>query len=292
MIWRVIIPFIICFCLTAASAGVVWGGARSGDGDVYLFPESPYRLLHRLDETATALYKAAYMNQRQKAYAELQKLDKLIRQDNLRAYGAPSGWRMLVKDAEAIDRALSSGVQHALWIEHAVRIRLGTDALINGNRALWLQYEELLQDDLTSVQQAWRRQAGNSKAAAQAMLKGMTDHAMRIESAALFAGDSVRMAELLDRISYSKRLIQEIESAQGGLSSHAAIEQSFEGIRFAFQGVFLLKEAEAVAWPAINPPASAHPIRWAMFLGTMISAMLTWTGWRKYKQSPYGVKKA
>jgi hypothetical protein len=97
------------------------------------------------------------------------------------------------------------------------------------------------------------------------------------------------MNELLHRISYSNRLL---EAAAHGKSNTdpVQIEQSFDGIQAAISGVFLHYE-DALAIPIADSSALGHPLQWSLILGTIISAVLAWSGWRKYKERPYGVKK-
>lgn len=283
---RIIIPFIVCLLMTMGTAGAVWGGANPEGSYAFLFASGPYHQLERMDETATALYTAAYMNNRQAAYAELQKMNKLLSHEMLRNYGNADGWLVMEKDAAEVERALAKGVKHSQWLEHTVRLRMGADALLNGSGALWLQYKALLLDDVNAINQAWKRQAGDPVAAARATLQGLAEHAARIETAAMFAGDPDRMNELMDRIAYASRLLEGKQSSIPKIE----VDQSIEAIRTAVKGVFL-EDKQASAVPAIAPIGSGHPLKWAFFLGMIISAVLTWTGWRKYKARPYGVKK-
>lgn len=287
---RFIIPLIVCLIMTAGSATVVWGGSSPEWSYTLLSADSPYRQLYKLDETATALYTAAYADNRQAAYAELQQLDKLLSNTMLHEYGTPEGWALLTEDTTAIEHALTRGLHLHSWMEQAVRVRLGVDALVGGNGALWLQYEGLLQDDLVSVRKALKRQTDDSAVAARAMLNELNQHARRIEIAAIYAGDSIRMNELLARITYTDRLLESLIGLDSNVGRIEEVEKSLSGIESAINGVFLPYE-DAFALPAASVPAAPHPLQWSLFLGTIISAVLTWTGWRKYKQNPYGVKR-
>ncbi|WP_165861211.1 sporulation protein YpjB [Paenibacillus paeoniae] len=283
---RMIIPFIVCLAMAMGTAGVAWGGASPEGSYAFLFSSGPYHQLERMDETATALYTAAYTNNRQAAFAELQKIHKLLGNEMLRSYGNEDGWSAMENDAAAIERALTSGVKHSLWLEHTVRLRIGADALINGKGALWHQYKVLLNHDVNAIKLAWKRQAGDPVAAARATMQGLREHAARIETAAMFAGDSIRMKELMERIAYAGRLLDEKQSTV----AKTEVDQSLEAIRMAVNGVFL-EDKQTSAVPAVAVPGSGQPLKWTLMLGTLISAVLTWTGWRKYKARPYGVKK-
>ncbi|WP_165867516.1 sporulation protein YpjB [Paenibacillus pinisoli] len=283
---RIIIPFIVCLCMAIGTAGVVWGGASPEGSHAFLFSSGPYHQLERMDETATALYTAAYHNNRQAAFAELQRMNKLLGNEMVRSYGSADGWTRMEQDAAAVERALAGGVKHSLWLEHTVRLRMGADALMNGKAALWLQYKALLNNDLNMLKQAWKRQAGDPVAAARASLQGLSEHAARIETAAIFAGDPIRMRELMERIAYTGRLLEGKQSTVW----KSEVDQSLEAIRGAINSVFL-EDKQAAAVPVVAPPGAGNPLKWALLLGTIISAVLTWTGWRKYKAMPYGVKK-
>ncbi|MEK3881427.1 sporulation protein YpjB [Paenibacillus sp. PL2-23] len=286
---RFVIPLIVFLFMAAGSAGVVWGSATPAIMYQELLADSPYRQLYKLDQSAAALYTASHANNRQAAYAELQKLKLLLEDEMLQSYGTPQGWSAARQDALALERKLMSEHPHSMWLEHAVRLRLGADALIGGDGALWLQYEGLLKEDVLAVRQAWKRSNDNGAAAARALLAGMSAHASRIEAAALFAGDTTRMNELMHRIEYSERLLQASEGGAGSAYSQR-IEQSLDGIQAAVDGIFVHYE-DALAIPNASVSALGHPLQWSLLLGTIISAVLTWTGWRKYKHSPFGVKK-
>lgn len=287
---RFIIPLIVCLIMTAGSATVVWGGSSPEWSYTFLTADSPYRQLYKLDETATALYTAAYADNRQTAYAELQQMNKLLNNTILQEYGTPEGWALLSEDTAAIEHALTRGLPLHSWMEQAVRVRLGADALVGGNGALWLQYEGLLQDDLVSVRKALKRQTDDSAVAARAMLNELNRHASRIEIAARYAGDTMRMNELLARIAYTDRQLENLIGSNENAGGIEEADRSLSGIEAAINGVFLPYE-DAFALPAASVPAAPHPLQWSLFLGTIISAVLTWTGWRKYKQNPFGVKK-
>ncbi|MFD0586929.1 sporulation protein YpjB [Paenibacillus sp. GCM10027627] len=283
------IPFVVCLVLTFGSAGIVWGGAIPSGNNSFLFTDRPYEELFRMDETATALYTAANTNNRQLAFAELQKLKRHFNNEMLRGYGTLPGWLALEQEWNAIEHALASGVKHSLWIEHAVRIRLGTDSLIAGNQALWLQYEKLLLDDIANVRQTWRAQSSDPALASAAMLQGLEMHATRIEAAASFSGDTLRMEELSERIRYTKQLLLS-KNKMARANNGAAVESSIHAMENAINGIFSNAQAVSVE-PIVTTAAFFSPVKWAFFLGTFISAVLSWTGWRKYKQRPYGIKK-
>lgn len=287
---RFIIPLVVCFVLAIGSAGVAWGDASPKGNDVFLLFDRPYDELYRMNETAAALYRAAYTNNRQLAYAELQKLSKMLDNDMLGSYGSAEGWQMLQQDADKIEASLASGVKHSMWLEQAVRIRLGADSLVAGNQGLWLQYEKLLLEDLSKVRKAWKRGAGDPADAATAMMRQLELRANRIQTAAAYSGDFVRSVELMERINYTYRLLRESKATSTSGYARNLAESSLDGIHTAIIGVFE-REQEVSAIPAVNMPQSSKPIQWALLLGMIISAVLAWTGWRKYKQTPYGVKK-
>lgn len=284
---RIVIPFVLCIVMSLGSAGIVWNDAAAKSGSIFFIADSPYEQLYRLEETAAALYEAAFVNNRQAAYAQLQKLNRYLDKDMLYAYGQEEGWAAIRKDIAVIEDALAKGVAGSGWIYNTARIKLAVDAVIRPNAALWLQYESLLLDDMMRVKQASKRQAGNAANAALAMMNSLQEHARRIEPAAAMAVDPIRADELMERIVYSSKLLE--AKRDSGRINGANIDQSFVGLELAIKRLFQEGNG-ALAVPAIAVPATSHPMSWALFIGTIICAVLTYTGWRKYKREPYGIK--
>lgn len=284
---RVIIPLILCVVMTIGSAGAAWGSMLPVAVPAAIPGGEAYNQLLRLDEIAAALYDAANDNNRQAGYIQLQKLFRLIDRDAQSSYGSEAGWSIIREDAALIEHALEKGVAGSGWLYLAARIRLAVDAAVHQERALWLQYESLLLDDVVRVKQAWKRQSGDNPAAARAMMHSLIAHVERIEPASRMSGSLARAQQLKERAVYTDKLLEAYRDT--GEGNAAEIDASIRALEHAVLTLF--QDAEgAQSVPAIASPATSNPIGWALFLGAVISAVLAYSGWRKYKQNPFDIK--
>jgi hypothetical protein len=203
---------------------------------------------------------------------------------------------MLDGDLASIEAALAKGAANTEWREPSARVRLALDAVVGGSGSLWYQYKRLLQDDVQSIGQALKRSTDDREAAAEAalaLLGSMSAHVNRIEPAAAISGQGLRMDELKQRMAYSKKLIELTGNGEdsGAASGMRTALQSLEGASAAIDSIFKTDTAaDVTAMPVFAPAASIYTLQWSLFLGTLISAILTFVGWRKYKQTPYGIK--
>lgn len=283
---RFIVPFVICIVMTIGSVGAVWGGTVSLNPYISILSASPYKQLSRLDETATALYEAANSNNRQAGFLYVQQLQQMIEGDLINYSGKIEGWAALKQDAKAIEQTLTSSAAYPGWLMEAARIRLATDAIVRPDHALWLQYESIMLDDLSRVEKAWKRQTGDGAIAARATMNSLQEHAKRIEPAINMIHGSMHGAELNERIRYTNQLL---ESKPLNTINEVMVNHSMKALKTAIIRMFD-QSGRSEAVPAVAPLATANPLSWTLFLGTIISAVLTYSGWRKYKTNPFGVK--
>lgn len=285
---RFVIPLIVCMLLTAASAAAAWNGEFAARAAA-LFADRPNEALLRVEAASEKLYAAAYSGNRQDAYRHAQRLRQLLNDEKLHVYGTAGGWSAIASDAAAMEKALAAGAPGTAWVEEASRIRLAADAMVRPESALWLQYEKLLAEDVMRLKQDFKRHSGSAAEAAAARLNVLRDHARRVEPAAIAAGSGLRMRELMERISYSGRLLESSVNGQPSGDAVRSIEHSFRALELAIRGIFESRESDG-SQSAVAIPSVSHPIRWALFMGAFISAVLSFAGWRKYKNNPYGVK--
>ncbi|MOA33385.1 hypothetical protein D3C78_1546770 [compost metagenome] len=143
-----------------------------------------------------------------------------------------------------------------------------------------------MQDDLSRVQKAWKRQAGDGAAAARAAMSSLQLHAERIEPTILLLHGSMQGLELKERIKYTNQLL---ESTGRTTATDQLIDQSLTALKNTIVQLYS-KTGNKESLPAVAPLAAAGPLGWTLFLGAIISAVLAYSGWRKYKMEPYGIK--
>lgn len=287
---RIAAPFILCILLTLASAWSIW--IRPINAEHLDQAAGGHHIqLQRMNETATALYAAAASNEKHLAYNRLMKLKQQAEAGILRGFGTEAGWEALDTELAKTEALLLSGSRSRDWSEGAARIALAADAVSSGSGGLWLQYEKLLEDDLASIRKAWKRSTGDPAAAAAARLNSFAAHAGRIGPAALMAGSAQATEQLLRGIKEAEVLLEaKMAGPADGRRLQLAVEAAFSSMEEASSAMFE-GEAYRSSFQPISEPAHGPDVaQWALFLGTVITAVLTWTGWRKYKQNPFGVK--
>jgi len=286
---RIIIPFAFTVMMTIGCIAAAASGANQSYIPVSasaVIADDEAKLLERMNESAAALYEAAYTDNRQSAFLYLQRLQRQL--DTLADNGWSDRieWRSLREDTDAIERSLAKGKPFAEWLNAAARLKLTLDAAVLKERALWVNYEKVMYDDLDRLNKAWSRQSIDRSSAALAALKSLEEHAGRIQPAAAAVVGERSAAELMERVRHTKSLLAANEQ---GISNASQIDRSLKALGATIERVFkTVKQDELPA--AALPAAAGNPLSWSFFLGAVISAVLTYTGWRKYKHTPYGVK--
>lgn len=283
---RFIVPLVICILLSIGTAGAVWGSTANPSENSFLVSSHFQEQLTHLDEVSNSLYEAAITNNRQVGYLLVQQLERIVDGELKYSSGKRDGWLAIKEDLKVMEQTLVSGRAGSAWVMEAARIKLATDALVRPEHALWLQYESIMLEDLALTEKAWKRQTEDAPVAARAMMNKLQEHAERIEPVIQLLYGSSHSAELNGRILYTNRLL---ESNTLSLKNKTIVNHSLKAIKDSI--IRLYDASERVeAMPTVAPAATANPLSWALFLGAIISLILTYSGWRKYKSNPFGVK--
>ena len=283
-------PFLLCILFTLASVWSVW--IRPINAEHLDQAASGHHIqLQRMNETAAALYAAAASNEKHLAYNRLMKLKQQTESGMLRGFGTEAGWEALDNEMAETEVLLLSGSPSRDWNEGAARIALAVDAISSGSGGLWLQYEKLLEDDLAAIRKAWKRSAGDPAAAALARLNHFEVYASRIGPAALMAGSAHETEQLIEGIKEASALLNaKMADPDDHQRLQLAIEAAFSSMEAASSAMFEGEAYRSAFKPIAQSPGGPDVTQWVLFFGTVIAAVLTWTGWRKYKQDPFGVK--
>lgn len=283
---RFIIPFVVCIVMTIGYANLVWGSGASLQAFASRLTPDPSKQVQRMDNIASSLYEAAYTNNRQAAYQYVQQLQQLVDGELKYAAGNAEGWQAVERDANTIEKTLVKGSLGTSWFVEAARIKLTADALARPNNALWLQYEKIMLDDISRVEKAWKRQTDDGAIAARAVMISLEKHSDRIKPAVSMMYGSKHGTELMERIQYTNRLL---EASRKDKNNVASINRSMLELKDTLTRMFNQNQLEADV-PVVAAVPISNPLRWTLLLGAFISAILTYTGWRKYKENPFGVK--
>lgn len=280
-IW--IMAFLCLFCTLGTAATVFGKDARVPDEG----SAARQRLL-TLEKTIADLYKQSNDSHKQEVYRLLQSLKHQLNEPQLLQYGTANGWIMMKNDVLAVEKALIEQKAGIVWREPVIRLRLAVDALLQAEHGPWLQYESLMLDDLQSIRRASRSDKAYAPETTAIYVEKLFERMSRMEIAAFMVGDEDQMKQLLKR----SELLQSFMAVhQDGWNQEQQrrLMTIVDNIELSVHALFAQAE-ETITVPAVTVPVGMNTTSFALLIGAIISGILTFTGYRKYKQVPYGVK--
>lgn len=286
---KIWVPSILCILCFICSATVVLGKQLATDELSYVVFDQSYDRLKAVDMQTKELYELGKDNHKQAMFYSIQKLKQLLADEQVKRYGTARGWQQVEADVAAIERALIGDSLKMHWQEPMNRVMLAIDALMQTERGPWLQYESLLLEDLRQVKQATKRLAGSRSEAAAGMLTMMKLRVERMQPAAYMVGDELRMYELTERMEQLHTFLIETIGVEWSSKQEELLQQSLTGLELTIHEVFKQSE-QTMTIPLEIGRANLAPMNMALLMGAFIFALLAFTGWRKYKQNPYGTK--
>ncbi|ALS27792.1 sporulation protein YpjB [Paenibacillus sp. 32O-W] len=272
---------IVALCLVLAAIGYARNSQALGEEALYGKGQKELRV--RFEQAAISLYAAASEGNRQAGYQAAERLDRLMRDARLTAYGTPDGWRSVRESLSAVKHSLESGQPGSSWYAPAARIRLVADVLVRPGRPLWQQYEPVMRDDIARVKKAWNRQTGNAAAAASAAMAQLREHEERVIAAALMQRSPDTVAGAESAIRYMDRLLAQAAEGKGEKSAVAAsFDMAEDALALLFHGSEETDNEPAVAIPIVGIPAV-----WTFWIGAFIVATLAYSAWHRRMREPY-----
>jgi len=254
---------------------------------LYEYSSAEQRLVI-LENTIAELYEKSNASHKQEVYRLLQSLKHQLNDPQLLQFGTVNGWKMMKDDLLEAEKALIAEQPGIVWREPVNRLRLAVDSLLQAEQGPWLQYESLMLDDLQSI----RRASHGSKESAPAMtaiyVEKLFERMNRMQIAAYMVGDESEMNHLTKRAELLKNFMT-VHSEGWNSEQQKRLMTIVDNIELAVHGLFAQAEG-TITVPAITVPTGTNPTSIALFIGSIISAILTYIGYRKYKQEPYGVK--
>jgi sporulation protein YpjB len=152
----------------------------------------------------------------------------------------------------------------------AAKLKLATDALTHRNEPMWLQYDKVLQEDMTALSAGIRN--GEAKAVQDAV-SALKSHFGVVRPAVL--------------ISKEAQMVERIDSLLAFLSNQSAasplpkgnLENGTAQLQKAFDELFGKKDASAYL------PITDHrrPILWSIVIGSVIATILAYSAWQMFR---------
>ncbi|MFC4777589.1 sporulation protein YpjB [Paenibacillus sp. GCM10023252] len=254
--------------------------------DKWVAAIAPRDKLFHINDTANALYQAAANNNRQEGYKQVQRLIQQLEEGSIPSSQQEAGWTSLYEQATDVKRVLERGKPADDWLTASASLHLGADSLVRPQHSLWLQYEKVLQEDLSRAKQAWRRQSPDRAEAARGAMDVLHDHLSRLEAAALLQRPQDRLSEVSNQILYVNRLLE--AHREGIRENKDWTDGAFIALEASIEGLF--DSPGKIEEPASAVPVPGTPASGVTIIGLVIIAALTYTVWAKYRGRPYGIK--
>jgi len=251
--------------------------------------------LPALSTLADELYNAANEGNRQLAFATLVRLEQAAKEPQVRANGLPAGWRAFDRSLQEARNVLERGKGSGIYLQ-ATQLKLAIDSL-EQPLSLWLQYQDVLRDDLARVRRLYSTPAIGDVTAASAALEQLRLHAERIEIAALMSKPPEQHEQLFAGINGLALIMKhqsEVKAAakNDGLAGNSKqtgmVQDSLSGLETTIAALFHASgwdEAATVSAPltSAGQPGLARELLVSMFLASLVMGVLGFVGWRKFR---------
>ncbi len=270
-----------------------WSASYAAGEDNIRELEEAEQLVERFERSIYAVYEAAVKNDKHNGYLQLQ---RFVQQANTwsnqpfshNEIKQRAQWQALSKEAMKLSEQLASGVTEANWHESVSRLKLAADALTRPEKALWLQYKPLIENDIERSKLEVQSQVSSPGAVASGSLISLSNKWQRISLAASYTNNAFIIDAVNIRLEHTKKLMAEAPFSSNKKKNEMLT--SLTALKAALMELFPEQNEQAVIAHIIEPTES-NAVAWAMLLGALITTVLAYHAWRKYRNVPYGVKK-
>ncbi|MCM3341311.1 sporulation protein YpjB [Paenibacillus sp. MER TA 81-3] len=249
-------------CLFAyAPAAVALTGEKLDTG-----PGANWRML---DKQAEELYRFVVAGEWEKAQHKVTEIGKLMTETSFTGVTGVEGVRALSDAIVQVKRALPAVEINEPKLMHVTaRLRLATDALTHPKQAMWLQYEQVLRDDMSRLMQAERKEDWQIRA------NQWLEHIDRIRAAAIIQRNP-QSIEIMESI------VQLVQRGVQGEIRTAEVNQTLNKYGDVLLSQLFGKSKEE---PALGPLQNdSLPMQWTFMLAFIVCLTLTYVAFQKYR---------
>ncbi|WP_181907392.1 sporulation protein YpjB [Cohnella lupini] len=259
---------------------------------------APPTVLGRAPETDAKVSRAAYvrlLSATEKLYGEvnagnskaatrsLTEIESQLRSLPTKGKSIEDGIRELEQSVTELRKSLSSNSpDESKAKSEAAELRLAADALVKPDKPMWHRYRTLISNDLIELSQALPLNStisGPVAEPARSAFNRVVERYLVIRTAALLEIEPWKVERADSVIRYASRIV-EAESPKTEL-----LQSTILPLQEALDGLFpSTKESSAAVVPPITAPPSWG---WSAMVGSFIVTVLTWVGWRRYKDEEY-----
>lgn len=279
----------LTFIFLFASVASAYDLEYKQDEGKTVFDQSFDKLI-KLDQSISQLYEFSKEKNKQAVYQSIQQIKKQLNEPQLMKYGTVSGWKHMKQDVLAAEETILNNKPSIEWREYISSLRLASDSLLQREHGPWLQYESVLLDDIRSVKIASQSTVSPKLNGIVSHMKIFSNRASRMEAAAYMVGDEMRIIELMERNQQLSDWLSGMQGQTWTVTHQKQLDKAIEGIEVTVHALFD-QATETITLPEMTTSTGLKPPMFAFIIGTIISSVLTYTAYRKYKQLPYGIKK-
>lgn len=242
----------------------------------------------KLNDQMVKLYELSKQANKIAAYNQAQTVKLHIQKNDATFKAQFEHWHAFEEELALLENQLVSKSNSLQWKETINRLFLASDAMLQGDDGPWREYEVLLLDRIRLMESSFINQSTYRSTAMQANLTILDEQLNRVALAAMLVGNSTRLAELQFRVIDMKAFMLTLSTDTEQLQNYRELEQSIAAIKQTTLALF-----ENTTSVSIEPiiESKHFPIQVALLLTLLLTLILTFTSYRKYKQTPYGVKK-
>ncbi|EPY12396.1 MULTISPECIES: sporulation protein YpjB [Paenibacillus] len=230
----------------------------------------------QLDQYAEQIYRASVAGEIEKIQQAVQAMGKLFTETTFNDVTSVEGVRALSDAIVQVKRILPSiQLKQEELMSASARLRLATDALTNPKQPMWLQYEQVLRDDMA------RLLATDNKREWIPYANRWLEHIDRIRPAATIQRD-VQTIEMMESLS---QLIREtIMGKHSPKEANQALNKYGDSVLIQLFG-------SSKANPTLGPTAyTPMPFQWIFMLAFIVCMMLAYVGFQKYRYEQYAIR--
>jgi len=197
-------------------------------------------------------------------------------------------FHLFEEELNVLERELINKQNIVQWKETVNRLFLASDAMLQGDEGPWREYEVLLLERISLMENTFISPTSYRASTMQANLTLLEHQLNRITLATQLVGNKTRLEELQFRVVDLQAFMLTLPSDSEQQQYYKELEHSIAGIKQTTLALF--ENTSPVSFEPIIE--NQHfPLQLACLLTLLISIVLSLTSYRKYKQSPYGVKK-
>lgn len=230
----------------------------------------------QLDSYAEQMYRASVAGELEQVQKTLYAMGKLFTETTFNGATSVEGVRALSDAIVHVKRILPSiQLKQEELISATARLRLATDALAHPKQAMWLQYEQVLRDDMTQMLSADQNKDWIPYA------NRWLEHIDRIRPAATIQ----RNAQTIEIMESLTQLIRDTVNGK-----HSPKEAN-EALNKHGDTVLTQLFGRDKANPTLGPQAYTElPFQWVFMLAFIVCMMLAYVGYQKYRYEQYAIR--